>query len=180
MVQKMKNELYERFYLKYRNLSRSVAYETIRDLDLTEDIAQEVFKVFYEKMEELDLTDEEYMRAWIINVTYHKAVDFTRKAYRHHEYGFHENEGEERFLIGESPERILEYREEIQKRVEVLARFRETHPLEYELLIRITVGEESPESLAREKGITVGNLRVKVHRARNQLKKALEKVNKQI
>lgn len=175
MIQKMKNKLYERIYLKYRNLSRSIAYETIRDLDLAEDIAQEVFKTFYEKMETMDLTDEEYLRAWIINVTFHKAIDFARKAYRHHEYGFHEDGGEERFLIGESPLHILEYKEEIKLRAEVLAEFREERPLEYELLIRTVVGEEEPEALAREKGITVGNLRVKVHRARLRLQEELQK-----
>ena len=174
MVQKMKNELYEIIYLKYRNLSRNVAYETIREYDLTEDIAQEVFKILYERMDEMDLTDEDYMRAWIINVTFHKSIDFARKAYRHHEYGFHEDNREERYLIGESPETIMENREEIRRKVEILVRFREEHPLEYELLIRTSIGEESQEALAREKGLTISYLRVKIHRARCQLRKEME------
>ena len=126
----MRNELYEIIYLKYRNLSRSIACETIQDLDLAEDIAQEVFKKFYEKMDTLDLTDEEHLRAWIINASYRKAIDFARKAYRHHEFGIHEDGREEHLLIGESPEKILERREEIKEKVKILAEFRKEKPLE--------------------------------------------------
>lgn len=49
LIRKMRNELYEIIYLKYRNLSRSIACETIQDLDLAEDIAQEVFKNFMKR-----------------------------------------------------------------------------------------------------------------------------------
>ena len=170
----MRNELYEIIYLKYRNLSRSIACETIQDLDLAEDIAQEVFKKFYEKMDTLDLTDEEHLRAWIINASYRKAIDFARKAYRHHEFGIHEDGREEHLLIGESLEKILERREEIKEKVKILAEFRKEKPLEYELLMKSSTGEEEQEILAREKGITVNNLRVKVHRARTQLQNELK------
>lgn len=40
--------------------------------------------------------------------------------------------------------------------------------------MKSSTGEEEQEILAREKGITVNNLRVKVHRARTQLQNELK------
>lgn len=134
---------------------------------MVEDILQSAFVRGLERGAEV--RDEESAIAWFYRVLRNAVIDH----YRHRAATGRAHEGWGReFVAHEAPE--AELRQEICQCVSGLL---ETLKLDYQLALRIIDLEEgSLNDLAKQAGITSGNAAVRVHRAREALRKQVRTV----
>ncbi|MGI6069559.1 MAG: RNA polymerase sigma factor [Blautia sp.] len=154
---------YVKIYKAYCRLSMKIAYDIIRDKDLAEDICQEVFIKLYQNFDD---ADENLIKAWIVLNTKRKAIDYYRKLVSNREVCA----VEENLVVKTStygiPEDCLDQMNRAELSRLVFQRLKEKNPMWYDLLVRVAVEKENPETVAKEYGITVMNMRTKIHRAR--------------
>jgi RNA polymerase sigma-70 factor (ECF subfamily) len=159
----MTNEKVQRQLLAHR--TKLVAYVTskVQDADLAEDIVQEgLIKALRSAP---DLKDDEKLLPWFYRVLQNAIIDEYRKrdrmAKRQDSYAL-----EQEFVISD------------EDRSTVCECFRELIPTlkqEYaEVIDALDLNEEEPDRVATRLGVTRGNLKVRAHRARQQLKSKLE------
>lgn len=154
---------YVKIYKAYCKLSMKIAFDIIRDKDLAEDICQEVFIKLYQNFE---VADENLIRAWIVLNTKRKAIDYYRKQVSSREVcTFKENLVVRRSAYG-IPEECLEEMQKLEFRQMIFQKLKKKNPMWYDFIVRVVVEKENPETVAKEYGITVMNMRTKIHRAR--------------
>jgi RNA polymerase sigma-70 factor, ECF subfamily len=139
----------------------------VESREVAEDILQSAFVRGLERGAEV--RDEESAIAWFYRVLRNAVIDH----YRHRAATGRAHEGWGReFVAHEAPE--AELRQEICQCVSGLL---ETLKLDYQLALRIIDLEEgSLNDLAKQAGITSGNAAVRVHRAREALRKQVRTV----
>lgn len=155
----MKITDFNRIYDQYYRLVMKVANGVVRDYTLAQDISQEVFVKFFKKADQID---PEYYRSWFIVNTKRKAIDYCRKSYQMHEtvcaMDDDLNMVEEDTMADDFCRKQLTHR--------LMEELEEHNSDWYELIMRVVIEQEEPEKVARELGITIENLRTKLHRAR--------------
>jgi RNA polymerase sigma-70 factor, ECF subfamily len=72
-------------FRRYARLVRSIAYKILRDASEADDVLQEVFLFIYRKSELFDMSKSS-ARSWIVQVTYHRAIDRRRYLQSRHFY----------------------------------------------------------------------------------------------
>jgi RNA polymerase sigma-70 factor (ECF subfamily) len=144
-------------FLERRVESRAVA----------EDILQSAFVRGLERGAEL--RDEESVVAWFYRVLRNAVIDH----YRHRDSTQRALEGwGQQFILHEAPEAELE-----QELCGCISGLVDTLKPEYQEAIRmVDLDEKSLSDLARHSGITPGNAAVRVHRAREALRKQVRTV----
>ncbi len=148
------NEIYDQYYL----MVMKVAYNVLRDYHYAQDICQEVFVLLYLKR---DILDEEYIKPWLLVNAKRKAIDLQRKKYYGREFceeGISLERG-----TGENIENDY-VRKEFQSTI--LEALQKKDRQWYEIFFRVTVEGESQKSVAEDLGISLSNLRIKLHRAK--------------
>jgi RNA polymerase sigma factor (sigma-70 family) len=159
----MTNEEVQKQLLAHR--SKLVAYVTgkVQDRDLAEDIVQEgILKAIRSAP---DLHEDEKLLPWFYRVLQNAIIDQYRKegrmAKRQEAYAL-----EQDFVLDEAD------------RSAVCECFKDLMPSmkpEYaEVLEALDLREEDPDAVANRLGVSRGNLKVRAHRARQQLKTKLE------
>lgn len=161
----MERKCFNRIYEEYHRLVIHVAFDILRDYDLAQDVCQEVFVKFHEKIEGLD---EDKIKGWMLRNARRKTIDFVRKSYRKREVSVVSEQVEQELVS----EYLVETEDESCRkefRQFVLEELREKNEGWHDLMVRVVIGNESPEAVAEDHGITVMNLRVRLSRARRWL-----------
>lgn len=152
------NKVYDQYYL----LVMKVAFNVLKDYHYAQDVCQEVFAVLYKKAGNID---ETLVKAWLLVTAKRKAIDLQRKQF----YG--------KEVCGEGQD-ILYYKD-IRPEYTILTRefesrlfqaLKEKDETWFQIVIRVSVEEETPEKVARELGITLSHLRTKLFRARTWIR----------
>ena len=153
------NELYDRYYL----MVMKTAFNILQDYHYAQDMCQEVFTLFFLNGDSLQ---EKYIKPWLLVTAKHKAIDFQRKKFHKHEIC-----GETRNPYADVEFDDLE-KEFIRKefRKEVLAELKEKDRQWYEIIVRVAASGEKQKHVASDLGISLSNLRIKQHRAKQWLR----------
>jgi RNA polymerase sigma factor (sigma-70 family) len=148
------NKIYDQYYL----LVMKIAYSVLNDYHYAQDVCQEVFIILYQKMEQID---EELTKPWLLVNTKRKAIDFQRKKFYGREVCEESQELKKHSEITPE-EKILQMEFESNLFRKLLEKDRTW----FEIVIRVIISQESPNQVAQDMGISLSNLRTKMHRAR--------------
>lgn len=167
----MKRTEFDRIYETYVDLSHSIAYHVLKDYHLAMDVSQELFVSLYKKMDELD---EDLVKYWITKNSRRIAIDHWRKLQKTQTISLDTNES-----IDEEWALDVESYVEKQQRQDELEKFKgnlfealvEKDPEMYDVVTKLMVDEENPKEVAEKKGITIGNLRTRLYRAKKWMRK---------
>ncbi|MBR1863691.1 MAG: sigma-70 family RNA polymerase sigma factor [Ruminococcus sp.] len=153
----MTDELFLRYYEKYRNSVFSVIFGYVKDRDDASDISQEVFmKLFGTKQ---DFESEEHVKAWLIRVGINLSKNHLRDTARAGLSELDENTP--------APEK--------EDMGDVMAAVTEL-PEKYRLPIHLFYYEEmSIKEIARSLGLMEATVKTRLNRGRKKLEKALRK-----
>lgn len=159
----MTNEEVQKHILAHR--SKLVAYVTgkVQDADLAEDIVQEgLLKALRSAP---DLKEDEKLLPWFYRILQNAIIDEYRKegrlAKRQETYALEQDSS----FIDEDRSTVCECFKELMPSLK---------PEYAEVLESLDLKEEDPDVVADRLGVTRGNLKVRAHRARQQLKSKLE------
>ena len=162
----MKKSDFNYVYYRYVDLAHYVANSVVHDYHLAQDVCQEVFIKLYLNIHGLD---EERVKGWIIVAAENTAIDFVRKRDR-----LREEPCDDRGNLyrGKGPDL-----DEIHRNAEIkefghrlFCALHEKNPEWYDIVMGLDVAELPPKEVARRLGISIVNLRVKHHRAREWLR----------
>ncbi len=161
----MKMDSFNRLYADYHKLVLHVAFDILHDDKLAEDVCQEVFIKMGKKIERLD---EDKIKGWILRNTHRKAIDFWRRAYRRREVPTEGAKIEQTLLTECLVDEVAEGRRK-EFRDKLLDALKAKDPVWYDLMVRVVVENEPAEDVAREYGMTVMGMRMRISRARRWL-----------
>jgi RNA polymerase sigma-70 factor, ECF subfamily len=137
----------------------------VQDIDLAEDIIQDSLLKAIRYAPQLQ--DDVKLLPWFYRIVDHAIIDAYRKKRRL---------SEREASYANEQENVLS-ENDLSATCECLYDLVKTMKPEYATVLEaIDLHEEDPESVARRLGVTVGNLRVRSHRARQQLRSKLEEV----
>lgn len=72
-----KNEIFEEYFLKYKNLVIRVVMDRSGDYQLAQEICQQVYVAFYKNMEKIS---PELVKAWLMRCTQNALIDHYRRS----------------------------------------------------------------------------------------------------
>jgi len=154
-------------YRQYHRLVLKVAKNILQDYILAQDVCQEVFVTLYEKYEYID---EDYLKFWLLANTKRKAIDYCKKPYQKYEvvngdvdFGKRKKEPDENGIVM----RII--RREFTN--EILETLKDYNFVWYTIIVKVVIEKEDAKKMAWELGISIENLRIKLHRARTWIRK---------
>jgi len=163
-------DIYDRYYAKVKKFILSL----VKDEWVADDLIQETFLKIENNLK--NLKDPSKLSSWIFRIAYNLCQDHFRQLKRSHKEERMDQEGMEDFkeaLIQKGPdiEKELEQRqmgECVQDQINLLPESLRT------VLVLFDIMEFSHQEIADILGITVRNVKVKLHRARKKLKPILE------
>lgn len=161
----MRKDCFDQVYEEYHKLVIHVAFDILQDYSLAQDVCQEVFVKLHQKIERLD---ESKIKGWILRNAQRKAIDFWRKTYRKKEIPVVRETMERASIV----EYMLEEENECRRkgfRDFLLDRLRDQNPVWYDLMVRVVVENEPIEEVAKDYGMSVMSLRMRISRARRWL-----------
>lgn len=153
-------------YEKTMNINYKVAYNIVREKDAAEDICHDAFiKMAEKEMEFPSMNDAKY---WLIRVVKNASLNYVKRRSREkkaYEKAFKEdvrrmNTGEEILLKSESVNCVKTALDKLPKKLRDVLQLKEYGDLNY-------------KEIGRMLGITEGNVKVRVFRAREQLSKII-------
>lgn len=149
-----------------RNLCLYVDYHTAQDL------CQETF---IRLSEHLDSVKPEKVKAWLLIVSEHLALDYLRKGGKYTTIVGLRVEREELFDLSTDTEQLVEEREESRKKFKVLSRLKKEKRELYDALILRYVGRMSDKKIGEEMGIKKSLVVKRRQRAREKLREWYKK-----
>lgn len=153
------NEIYDKYYL----MVMKVAFNVLKDYHYAQDVCQEVFILFYAKC---DLIEPQFRKPWLLVTTKRKAIDFLRKKYIKREVCDEVTSPDcENWDSLEKDYIRREFGKKVLRELKVKDR------QWYEIITRVMIDGESQQKVADDLGISLSNLRIKQHRAKNWLRK---------
>ncbi len=159
---------FETCYAEYKDFVKRVAYEKLRDEDLSDDVAQDVFLSFYKNLNKV-LPGLE--KAWLYRCARNAAIDYIRKRYRWFEISLDptamNHELEQR---RESMEQAELHLKDENLACRIMSELEQVNALWFEAFGLLCVNELSYEEAAKRLGVTPQVLRARVHRARTYVR----------
>ncbi len=165
--------------MAHRQSVWSYILKLIKDHHMADDLCQEVFIRAYEMFD--SLLDKNRVRSWLFSIGYHVVIDWIRR-----------KKTEKKLIcaLGKlkpseatwcSPLGAALRREEMRladKGVEVLWRAVDKLPFHYQQVMNLRYREQNTlRAISSQTGISVGNIKVRLHRARKILNRELNSRN---
>lgn len=147
-----KNHLLDDYFTKYRKLVIRNAYLFLKDYYMAEDVCQETFIRLGENLHKIP---PEKVKAWLIRVSEHLALDILRKGgkYKTEPIDNHEDlPGNGDFDLSS----MMVRREETENRGHVLEKLKYERPLWYEALLMSALENMDNGSIGKRLGVTPG------------------------
>lgn len=160
----MKNEKFEDYYRKHKDLITKIAMYKIGNREDVKDICQQVFITFYMNM---DVVPDELVKVWLIKCTRHAISDYYRKTSKEKET-FMEFSGKEIGNvaidggIGLAEERL----DDLNLLGKVLRTVKAVNQQWYEVLSMCCIEELSYAEMERRLNVSNTVLRARLYRAR--------------
>ncbi len=157
---------YKSLVERYENRVFSLCYKIIKRREESEEVAQDIFVLCFKKLSELQ--DRNKFPNWLMKIAYTKAIDHIRKKQIVKTDISTINEAH--FKEEQTPLKstILENRKEIINRAINLL-----EPTEASIVALYYIQDISVKDIVEITGLTLSNVKVKLFRARNSLKKII-------
>ena len=157
---------YQALVEKYENRVFTLCYKIIKGREDAEEVAQDVFVTGFGKLKELK--DRRKFPNWILKIAYSKSIDWVRKKRLATISLSASNEGyfkEERTPVKDTIDR---------NRKEIISRaIHQLEPVEASIITLFYIQDRPVREVAEITGLSVGNVKVKLFRARISLKTIL-------
>lgn len=169
MIDKGREEFFTQVFDENYTLLMRVVYRITGREDVAEEIVQEAFIKYYERLDQLPR--DEGVKYWLLRVVKNLALNFEKRRGRERravEKFFHEtrvsssHEGEKAVLKQDSVQEVQKALLEIPYNLRIVLILKEYAGFNY-------------QEISGMMGITEGNVKVRIHRARNQLGQLLKK-----
>ncbi len=168
----MKNERFEAYFLKYRNLVIRIVMDKTGDYQTAQEICQQVFVALYANM---DKVSPDLVKAWLIRCTQNAVIDHLRSGRVNHEIVSDSPLRE----VGESgnvlPEECISACEDrvVDRELagKILREVREVNERWYEVLVLHCIDGLTHAEAAKKLRVTEAVLRARLCRARSYVRK---------
>jgi RNA polymerase sigma-70 factor (ECF subfamily) len=154
---------------RYKDRVFSLVVGILRDKELAEEVAQDVFVKAYTSLKKF--RKDASFATWLYRIAYNSAISETRKR-KHTMKSFDEQlEKTASMQVGnEGDEKSEDTHQLLEKALDML-------PPEDKLILMLYYFEDhSVEEIGRHTGLSVSNVKVKLHRLRARLKEALNRM----
>ena len=167
----MENIDFISIYRKYRSRAVNVANTVLKDKDEAEDVCQETFEILYKLGEKVDFYDEEKLANFISRISYHKAQDHCKRAFRQHEVGSDDiiMTADQTVNSGDKVDEMIAALEATGYLQTIFQKLREKNRMDYEIYVGVTVYGIPSRLVAEHYHITENNVNNKVMRTRRWL-----------
>lgn len=146
-----KDHLLDDLFMKYRTMVIRNAYLFVKDYYTAEDICQETF---IRLGENLDKIPPEKIKAWLIRVSEHLALDYLKKGGKY-EIGLGIEECSEEFVNDDyfDLSSMIVHKEEAECKGRILNKLKRERPLWYETIMMSNLEDMDNSSIGKELGI---------------------------
>lgn len=171
-----KNEDFKYIYEKYKKFSAKVVFRIVGNRTVADDISQEVMIKLFQMRERLDTANEKKLKSLIFVMSVNKTKDYFRKSEVKQEYSFLDvDKRKESSSFQPDPLELLLKMEKAEHQNMILKKFKEKKPDHYDILIKVTVLDIPPASVAEEYGVSVNVIHNRILRARRWLLKEMSR-----
>ncbi len=161
---------FEDIYTNYRGLMLYTAYQVMHDYQLAEDIVHEVFVKIIKKIDYVHSEDCNQLKSFLVTSTKNQAIDFLRKGKREQAEDEPAARLEQEGSYAESTEKIVASRDNIQRILAVVEKLNES----YRRPLTLWVQGYSTQDIAALLDLSVGNVKVRLYRGREQARRLFE------
>ena len=158
-------EIYDQYYQRVRKF----ILHTVRNEWVADDLVQETFIRINHNL--ADVRDASKLKAWIFRIAYNICQDYFRRQGKTANLGLEESSGEPAAAKAPTIQKELE---QGQMRKCVFGLVNHLPESLRSVIILSDISEFSQREIAEILGITVGNVKIRLHRARKKLKALLE------
>lgn len=169
----------ESFHVYYKdNFCQAVNYvnQKLHNQEAAKDVAQDAFAKLYKKVERIDESDQENLKRLLRRTLDRTTYDYLKSAYVKH---YSNLEPKEDILCKEDidgVEALILKKEAGFYRRLALENLRKRNKVNYEILVKRNCLDISPESVAKEYGLTVKGVHNRMHRSRKWLREELSRL----
>lgn len=168
-VEQINDEIYFNYLLEsYQKLVYSICYRVVRNQLDAEDLTQETFLSIYKN---LPAFDHKYEKAWVCRIASNKSLDFIKNA------GRRSQATEENYFLsitdqGATPEEAYLQQESKKMILNVCQQLKDPYK---EIAVAHFYHEQTAGEIAEKKGKNVKTIQTQVYRAKEMLKKLMER-----
>jgi len=160
------NNLVER----HQNAVFRTCYSIIGNEEIAEEIAQDVFLKAFKKLHKLD--NPRLFRSWILSIAYRTAIDQQRKK----KYYF-DSIGE-KFDLDDGSRSVSDKLSDTERKEAIVKSIKELGKPDSSIFILFYLEEQTTEEIAKALGLSKSNVKIKLMRGREKLKKKLKHIIK--
>ena len=168
-------------YNKYRSRVFNTSKIVLHDEDEAQDVSQEVFEILYNMGETVTLMEEEKLNNLVMRISFHKALDHCKTAYRRHEHVDSDvimAMTDMRVRSGDSVDEIVLALEAAGYLQTIFQKLREKNRIDYEIYVSVTLYDIPSRLVAEHYHITENNVNNKVMRTRRWLAREYKKISR--
>ena len=170
----MKKTSFPKLVQQHKDRVFGYSYYFLRNREDAEDVTQDVFVRLWQHWDEID---KNKVKAWVMQVTHHRCIDFTRKRKRVHEDVYemasHPNpiayqsstamqDPDEQFELNETQRLLLNVMEGLPERTKSMMLMHYFQDLKFDTIAEIL-------------DVNINTVKVTVHRGRKMLKSTIER-----
>lgn len=164
----MKNEKFEEYFHKYKNLIIRLVMLKLDDYQVAQEICQQVYVALYMNM---DKVQPDLVKAWLIRCTQNAIVDYVRRRKVKKEIFLDTSVSESgNILMEESMELHVKRLDDRELTGRILREVKAVNTLWFETLMLCCVEGLSYEEAARKLNVPVDVLRARMYRARTYIR----------
>lgn len=177
----MENIDFISIYRKYRSCAVNIGRLVLGDEDEAEDVCQDTFETLFNMGKNVDFSNEERLKNLIVRISYHKAEDHAKKAFRKYESADSDKVMEVLDMWQRNGNRVdqivlnLEAAGYLQM---VFQKLREKNRSNYEIYVSVTLYDIPSRLVARHYHITENNVNNRVMRTRRWLAREYKKISR--
>ena len=175
----MENIDFVNIYREYRTKVIDIAETVLHDRNEAEDVWQDVFEILYNMGETADFSDDVKLNKLITRMSFNKALDYYKRAFRKYEYV----DSDELMAIAELKVQSGGNVDEIILALEtegylktIFHRLREKKRIDYEIYVSVSLYVIRSRLVAEHYHITENNVNNKVMRTRRWLAREYKKI----
>lgn len=177
----MENIDFVSIYRKYRFRAFNIGKFILGDEDEAEDVCQDVFETLFRMGRSVDFSDEKKLENLIVRISYHKASDHRKKAFRKYEYANSDailEMTDMRVRKGNRVDEIVLNLEAAGYLQSIFEKLREKNRTNYEIYVSVTLYDIPTRLVARHYHITENNVNNRVMRTRRWLAREYKKITR--
>lgn len=177
----MENIDFEYIYNRYRTRVVNIGKIVLHDEHEAEDVCQEVFEILYHMNGVLEYRDEKKLSNLISRISFHKALDHCRTAFRKHEYADSDTLMTMADMMsenGDSVDEVILALETAGYLQTIFQKLREKNRINYEIYVSVTLYGIPSRLVAGYYHITENNVNNRVMRTRRWLAGEYRKIQR--